>query len=65
MQLPGGAGSSTDGKEQEDAVNGQAAVPQDIFDFYEKLDKEEEEDTELKTVAVEINQDKLEILQKR
>jgi DNA excision repair protein ERCC-3 len=40
-------------------------VPSDIFDFYEKMDKEDDEETELKTVSVEISQDHLETLQKR
>lgn len=40
-------------------------VPDDIFDFYEKMDRDDEDDMELKTVSFEINQDNLESLQKR
>ncbi len=42
-----------------------AAVPDDIFSYYEKIDQDDEEETELKTVSFEINQDSLETLQKR
>ncbi|ELU17809.1 hypothetical protein CAPTEDRAFT_153297 [Capitella teleta] len=52
-----GEGTSTEQKEN--------PVPDDIFDFYEKMDKEDEEETELKTVSCEINQEHLETLQKR
>ncbi|XP_054712229.1 general transcription and DNA repair factor IIH helicase subunit XPB-like [Uloborus diversus] len=40
-------------------------VPDDIFNFYEKLEREDEEKEDLQTVSVEINQEKIEILQKR
>jgi len=40
-------------------------VPQDIFDFYEKMDRDEDDETELQTVSFEINQHSLEKLQKR
>jgi len=40
-------------------------VPKDIFDFYEKMDRDEDDETELQTVSFEINQDCLERLQKR
>ena len=42
-----------------------ATVPDDINDFYEKMDKEDEDETELQTVSFEIKQDNLEDLQKR
>ncbi|KAK2142669.1 hypothetical protein LSH36_924g00041 [Paralvinella palmiformis] len=41
-----------------------SAIPDDINDFYEKMDKEDE-DEELETVSFEIQQEKLEDLQKR
>lgn len=44
------------------------AVPEDITKFYEKIDKEdddEEEEQELKTVSFEVNQEKIEVIQKR
>ncbi|KAH0947257.1 hypothetical protein HN011_010519 [Eciton burchellii] len=43
-------------------------VPEDITAFYNKIDKEdedEEEDQELKTVSFEVNQEKIEVIQKR
>jgi DNA excision repair protein ERCC-3 len=42
-----------------------SSVPEDIFDFYEKMDRDEDDETELQTVSFEINQDCLETLQKR
>ncbi|KAI4485025.1 hypothetical protein M0802_012853 [Mischocyttarus mexicanus] len=45
-----------------------AAIPEDITTFYEKIDKEdedEEEELELKTVSFEVNQEKIEVIQKR
>ncbi|KAK4298106.1 hypothetical protein Pmani_029519 [Petrolisthes manimaculis] len=42
-------------------------VPEDITDFYDKIDKadeEEEEEKDMKTLSFEVNQDKIEILQK-
>jgi len=40
-------------------------VPKDIYDFYEKMDRDEDDETELQTVSFQINQDTLEKLQKR
>lgn len=40
-------------------------VPNDIYDFYEKLEKEDEETDDVQVVSVEINQEKIEVLQKR
>ncbi|XP_076272676.1 ATP-dependent DNA helicase hay [Rhynchophorus ferrugineus] len=42
-------------------------VPDDITNFYEKMDneEEEEEDTSLQTVSFEVNQEKIEVIQKR
>ncbi|XP_039281828.1 LOW QUALITY PROTEIN: general transcription and DNA repair factor IIH helicase subunit XPB [Nilaparvata lugens] len=45
-----------------------ATVPDDITDFYDKLDKadeDEDEEAALKTVSFEVNQEKIEVLQKR
>ncbi|CAG9862163.1 unnamed protein product [Phyllotreta striolata] len=45
--------------------NGQP-VPDDITSFYEKIDVEEEEDENLlETVSFEVNQEKIEVIQKR
>lgn len=46
----------------------EGAVPEDITNFYDKIDKEDEDDEEeavLKTVSFEVNQEKIEVLQKR
>lgn len=43
-----------------------AVVPDDITNFYEKIDNEDdEEDASLETVSFEVNQEKIEVLQKR
>lgn len=42
------------------------AVPDDITNFYEKIDNEDEdEEANLNTVSFEVNQEKIEVLQKR
>ncbi|GAB0091966.1 General transcription and DNA repair factor IIH helicase subunit XPB [Sergentomyia squamirostris] len=44
----------------------EGAVPEDIANYYEKIDNEdEEEDVNLTTVSFEVNQEKIEVLQKR
>lgn len=46
----------------------ESTVPEDITTFYEKIDKEdedEEEDSQLKIVSFEVNQEKIETIQKR
>ncbi|XP_076033278.1 ATP-dependent DNA helicase hay [Oratosquilla oratoria] len=69
-QLAGGETTTTEEKkettEQGENTNGQTAVPDDIANFYEKFDKgdEEEEDENLKTLSFEVNQDRIELLQK-
>ncbi|XP_044726603.1 general transcription and DNA repair factor IIH helicase subunit XPB [Chrysoperla carnea] len=42
-------------------------VPEDITNFYDKIDKDEEDEDEssLKTVSFEVDQEKIEVLQKR
>ncbi|KAE8742412.1 hypothetical protein FOCC_FOCC012099 [Frankliniella occidentalis] len=71
----GGAAPAGPSSEQQptgpDASQGQEKegepVPEDITTFYDKIDKEEEDEDEavLKTVSFEVNQEKIEILQKR
>jgi len=60
---------TTDAQSAENGeVNGDkdsCKVPQDIFDFYEKMDRDEDDETELQTVSFEIQQDCLEKLQRR
>lgn len=60
---PGAAGATTTA----DGGAGAVAVPEDITDFYEKIDKEEEDEDEanLKTVSFEVAQEKIEVIQKR
>ncbi|XP_053954780.1 general transcription and DNA repair factor IIH helicase subunit XPB [Anastrepha ludens] len=47
--------------------DGTTAVPEDITNFYDKIDNEEEDEDEanLKTVSFEVNQEKIEVIQKR
>lgn len=58
-------GSKQSSNEQD--VGATTAVPDDITNFYDKMDKdeEEEEDMSLETVSFEVNQEKIETLQKR
>lgn len=60
---PGAAGATT----AAEGAAGTVAVPEDITDFYEKIDKEEEDEDEanLKTVSFEVAQEKIEVIQKR
>lgn len=54
-QAPAPSATGGEGAEGETAV----AVPEDITNFYDKIDKEdddEEQDTVLKTVSFEVNQ---------
>ena len=48
-----------------DAETEKAQVPDDIFDYFEKIDREDEEDDSLQTVSFEINPDHLEFVQKK
>lgn len=41
------------------------AVPSDIFDYYDKMDNEEDEGEDLKTVSFEVKQERIEDIQKR
>ena len=56
--------ASTSQQPQSEDGKGESQVPDDIFDFYEKLDNEEEE-VDAKVVSFEVSQDHLETLQKR
>eukprot|EP00090_Calanus_glacialis_P011129 TRINITY_DN19597_c0_g1_i1.p1 TRINITY_DN19597_c0_g1~~TRINITY_DN19597_c0_g1_i1.p1 ORF type:complete len:796 (-),score=270.13 TRINITY_DN19597_c0_g1_i1:74-2461(-) len=66
-----GAGSKKDGEGAETpVVDGTAAVPEDIQEFYSKIDAEDDEEEETtakgtKLVSFEVNQEKLEVLQQR
>ena len=56
-------------KEKEDSTLAPGAVPEDISEFYNKIDQEDEEEDETKesrkVVSFEVNQEKLEVLQQR
>ncbi|XP_065905045.1 general transcription and DNA repair factor IIH helicase/translocase subunit XPB-like [Dysidea avara] len=56
----------TNGDEsKEDDDTGTTAIPNDIHDFVERMDKDEEDDEEGQVVSFEIKQEMLETLQKR
>ncbi|XP_049605485.1 general transcription and DNA repair factor IIH helicase/translocase subunit XPB [Syngnathus scovelli] len=58
----GGASTS---QQPSDGQTSDQQVPEDIFSYYEQMDKEEEEEEETQTVSFEIQQDMIEALQKR
>ncbi|XP_072179023.1 general transcription and DNA repair factor IIH helicase/translocase subunit XPB-like [Diadema setosum] len=62
-------GAGTSQSQDADAAPGGEAdgekIPTDIFDFYEKIDKEEDEGEDLTAVSFEVVQDEIENLQKR
>ncbi|XP_061831188.1 general transcription and DNA repair factor IIH helicase/translocase subunit XPB [Nerophis lumbriciformis] len=62
--VDGKAGASTSQQSVDGQTSGQQ-VPEDIFSYYEQMDKEEEEEEETQTVSFEIRQEKIEELQKR
>ncbi|XP_023661411.1 general transcription and DNA repair factor IIH helicase/translocase subunit XPB [Paramormyrops kingsleyae] len=61
--LGDGAGPST--SQLPEGQSSGAEVPEDIFTYYEQMDKEEEEEEETQTVSFEIRQEMIEELQKR
>lgn len=69
--IGGGAATDTtttlpDGTVVEGGAGTAVAVPDDITNFYEKIDNEEDdEEVNLNTVSFEVNQEKIEVLQKR
>lgn len=57
---------NTDKAAKNDGAPGNIQVPDDITNFYEKIDNDEDEDAlNLNTVSFEVNQEKIEVLQKR
>lgn len=61
-----GTSSSTEPGDAADADAGEEEpVPGDIYDYFDKMDKEEEEGTDVSTVSFEVIQDEIENLQKR
>lgn len=64
--LQPGTSSRADDSQASEGKENQTAVPEDISDFYKKIDQEEEDDeVDLSIVSYEINQVHLERLQKR
>ena len=67
--LKGDNKTTTGEKEKEDTALAPGAVPEDISEFYNKIDQEDEEEDETKesrkVVSFEVNQEKLEVLQQR
>lgn len=64
---PEAAGSEISATDQNNGQS-QQSVPEDITSFYDKMDKDDEDEEEeavLKTVSFEVNQEKIEVLQKR
>ncbi|XP_050452122.1 general transcription and DNA repair factor IIH helicase subunit XPB [Cataglyphis hispanica] len=63
------ASSKTNSETESDQIIAESAtIPEDITAFYDKIDKDdedEEEDQGLKTVSFEVNQEKIEVVQKR
>ena len=59
MQLPK-TGENDDGSQSTPVE-----VPEDISNYYKKMDKDDEDEVDTKTIAFEINQQQLESLQKR
>ena len=55
---PGPSGDDT-------ATSAEPEVPSDIFDYYDKMDNEDEDGEDLKTVSFEVKQDSIEDIQKR
>ncbi|XP_063068131.1 general transcription and DNA repair factor IIH helicase subunit XPB [Engraulis encrasicolus] len=60
-----GASSSSSGQPGEGGDAAGSKVPEDIFSYYEQMDKDEEEEEETQTVSFEIRQEMIEELQKR
>lgn len=58
-------GGTSTSQQSSDGQNLTPQVPEDIFSYYEQMDKEEEEEEETQTVSFEIRQEMIEELQKR
>ena len=69
LKVGTGTGNGAGEKEKEDTSLAPGAVPEDISEFYNKIDQEDEEEDETKesrkVVSFEVNQEKLEVLQQR
>lgn len=68
MQFPGKSVEKQEAENNRPNVEeGEVVVPEDITDFYNKMDKEDEDKEEEVTeiVSFEVNQEKIEVIQKR
>uniref|UniRef100_A0A8C4XD82 General transcription and DNA repair factor IIH helicase/translocase subunit XPB n=1 Tax=Erpetoichthys calabaricus TaxID=27687 RepID=A0A8C4XD82_ERPCA len=59
------SGSGNGGPSSGPGTEGNQNVPEDIFSYYEQMDKDEEEEEETQTVSFEIRQEMIEELQKQ
>ncbi|KAK0134048.1 General transcription and DNA repair factor IIH helicase subunit XPB [Merluccius polli] len=64
QEKPGGSGGASTSQAAE-GTSSTPQVPEDIFSYYEQMDKEEEEEEETQTVSFEIRQEMIEEVQKR
>ncbi|XP_067928213.1 general transcription and DNA repair factor IIH helicase/translocase subunit XPB-like [Watersipora subatra] len=64
LNLPKPGTSKAEGAEAAIDEEGEQ-VPDDIFDYYDKMDKEDEDGIDLNTVSFEVIQEQIEVLQKR
>ncbi|XP_067843062.1 general transcription and DNA repair factor IIH helicase/translocase subunit XPB [Heptranchias perlo] len=65
MPKPGQNNGAASTSQSVEPTPSKADVPADLIDFYEQMDKEEEEEEELQTVSFEVKQEMIEELQKR
>ena len=59
-----GPSTSAEGETKQGETTGEE-VPDDIYAYYDKMDKEEDEEEDTKTVSFEVKQEKIEVIQKR
>ncbi|CAL8243584.1 unnamed protein product [Lota lota] len=64
QEKAGGSGGASTSQAGE-GTSSTSQVPEDIFSYYEQMDKEEEEEEETQTVSFEIRQEMIEEVQKR
>lgn len=60
-----GPSTSTEGEPKQTGEATGEEVPDDIYAYYDKMDKEEDEEEDTKTVSFEVKQEKIEVIQKR
>lgn len=60
-----GPSTTTEGEPKQEGEATGEEVPDDIYAYYDKMDKEEDEEEDTKTVSFEVKQEKIEVIQKR